>query len=284
MAAEETLAMCPGLPSGSDTANTRTDLLDGIKRRIGSEIEPPAFDILREAPSCLDDLLVALSPLIDSCRIQSAAEKLRDEADRMTRGEVHFRDHLDWLIHSGHSREDSRQIRYLVEAFYHLEPVFAIIAAVAHGWIMGSPRDRAARSADCRSVAVNFPGPFAFAAEGATVGVLGRVSSRRPPGLFLRGLAMWPGYARGVQIDLPAEARQACARSSTELCCRSLELAGPLAAATAPRSWRACPERGRALKECVRASCNAIPVICALRRGFIEDEMRQRADAVAHGR
>jgi len=268
--------MHPGCPSGSVTADTRENPFAGIKRRVGCDFETRLFDVLQATPSHVAARLQDLESLFDSCLIRISAGALRDEADRLTSNQIELRGHLDWLAGNGSSREQSRQIRYVVETFHIVEPVLAIIAAAARELLSGRFPARPRREAGCRPSAITLGVGIDFAAESEAAALFRGIPGGRPPHAFLRALAVWPDYAGKLQQDLSHDHRAVLVRIGAGLRSRVGQLV--FQSRTGVTEWNSAspPDLLKAFNDCVKASCDVIPLVAALRRGLIQDEIRAR--------
>ena len=268
--------MHPGAPSGCGTTDTQENLLVRIKRRVGCGFEPRLFDVLRATPSPLDARLLGLESLFDSCLIRTSADMLRDEADRLSSNHIELRGHLDWLAGNGSSREQSRQVRYVVETFHILEPVLAIVAAAARELLSGRPFARGIRGTGCPPGPITLAADIDFAAESKAAALFRGIAREGAPHAFLRALAVWPDYVGKVRQDLSDDHRAALARIGAELRSWVGQLVFQSGSGVNERNSAGSPGLLRALDDCVEASCDVIPLIAALRRGLIQDEIRAR--------
>jgi hypothetical protein len=268
--------MRPSGPPGSSTADTNADLLACIERRVGLGFETTLFSVLRSSSFPLTDCIGDLGSLLDSCAIRTAADALREEANRLTTSRIELRGRLDWLAGNGSSREQSRQVRYVVETYHVLEPVLAVIAAAARELLSGRSLVRPRTATDCWTGWVARAQGIDFAAEDDAAALFRGIFPRGPTHAFLRALAVWPDYAQKVQGDLSDEHRNLLASVANELQLRVEGLVFQLMAGVSERN-RPGPRRlTEALDGCLNASCRVLPLIAALRRGLIQDEVAAR--------
>ncbi len=277
--------MLSGASTGSGAADTLENVLIRIKRRMGCGFDLPLLSALGATPPHLVSHLRDLDLLFDTCFVRTSADTLRREANRLTSVTLKLRSQRDWLAGNGSSREQIRQVRWVVERFHILEPVLAVAAASARELLAGwSPscdqgRDR------CLSAFVSFPEDIEFASDEETAALLQPIARERPHP-FLKGLAVWPDCAQEVRRELSDGRRRSLARASAELRswvnCVVFQLRAGL-----PK-WNSAgpPDLLKNLDECVRASCDVIALIAAIRRGLIADELaaRRRRNRVERGR
>ena len=194
-------------PFAGGYADSRTAALDIAYRRIGSNVESELFNKLAQLQGCFEAFWVSVEPVFDSCLIRSAADELRRRASEIVQTTLCFPDHLAWLTAQNFSREDIRQIRYIIESFYNLEPVFAVLGAIARRWAEGAFRETIGPSEDVR-------------AKPDRCGVCRCDPARRQPESrwrnpdtwsdffpgelppFYKALAIWPDYLEKLRADL----------------------------------------------------------------------------------
>lgn len=255
-------------------------LLGDIYRGIGSNVESQALVALSSLPGCLESFWAAAEPVWSASLVRSAADELSRHAARLVGESVHLPDHVDWLTRSGFTREDSRQIRYVVETFANLEPVFAVLAVLARGWLRGAGAEAPIQVGECLlSPGPVFTGSVLLAGDSDQLWRLfpdpGGPEARAHP--FLRALCMWSGYARKVHDDLN---NPACALRFGEViesvreCADSV--AEPLVGFVGPCRRSSTAGILAAVERSLQVSCDVIVLASALRRSFIRGEVRAR--------
>lgn len=150
------------------------------------------IDLLASKPGCLQSFWSSIEPAFTSCHVRSAAKELRYAAAIEVKNKIHLPNHLDWLYENEYNREDTRQIRYIVEAFSNLEPVFAVLAALALKWLenSGTQPNIVHSECDCSGTDPAFIAPISLAD-----GLHSQVHK------FYKALSVWPCYARKVLDD-----------------------------------------------------------------------------------
>lgn len=254
-----------------------------IYQRIGSNIESDLLSALASVPGCLETFWAAIEPIWDSCLIRRAAEDLRKKTSRLAAESIRIPEQLDQLASDGYTREDIRQIRYVVEAFYNLEPVFAVIAAIAQA-ICTRPPSTAVQPVlvECRIS----PGPvFAgtiFIPDDA--GQLPQVFPCRHeidqhPHPIIRALGNWPDYCQKLHEELNNPACAVPFAQVTDEVCASLDAIGDYIVTFLSPS-RPRPSFGNDIRAAIyhsaEDSCAAMVLSSVLRRSFIRSEILGR--------
>jgi hypothetical protein len=252
-----------------------------IHRALGSNIQSDALSALAERPDDLAGFWAAITPAIERSFITCAADEVRRTADNFIKDHVALPDYLSWLASSGYDREDSRQLRYVIEAFHHLEPLFAILAAAGAKWARSGSLGSwlVPRHEGHSDTPIIFGGAIDFATD--THGIHTTGPRREYPETLshplARALAVWPGYIDKVLSDLEStapsqEPQEAIVvlRSTVDLLTPRL----PVAAATPAPRRSLLADR---LKLCLEASLEAIIIACAVRRSFAKGEIAARS-------
>jgi hypothetical protein len=253
-------------------------LLKDIYCMLGCTIESDALSTLAEQPEELTAFWTAIRPAIQHSIVRSAADEVRRTADNFARQRPLLPDHLSWLAEHGHSREDARQIRYVVEAFYNLEPLFAMLAASAAKWAVSDSVGpwMVPRTPDHARTPAWFTGAVNLAARAAAP--IGAVPADHP---LARALAIWPDYMDKALHDLEA----AASRTGMVEAATMLHSIVDLLTGHIPLMSDGCVAQGTALaeqmKSCLSASLEATVVACMLRRGFIRSETAARNRRIA---
>jgi len=253
-----------------------------IYRRIGSNIEFDLISVLASVPDCLETFWAAIEPIWESCLIRRAAEDLRKKASRLVAESILIPDQLNALASGGYTREDIRQIRYIVEVFYNLEPVFAVIAAIARVFCTRAPGTLAQPILECRLS----PGPV-FAgtilipdnADQLPPVFPCRHGIDQPSHSIVRALGNWPDYCRKLHEELNNPACAVPFARVTDEVRTCLDAIGDyIVAFLSP--CRPRPLFGdniiAAVYRSMEASCEAIVLASVLRRSFIRSEILDR--------
>lgn len=250
-------------------------LLRHIHRALGSSVESDALSALAERPDDLAAFWAAVSPAVERSMVRCAADEIRRTADSAARQRIKLPDHLAWLTASGCSREDARQIRYVIEAFYHLEPAFAVLSAAAAKWAeSGSVGSWMVPQQPNRPEAPVFiPGLIDFPPTRSE----GRFDDySAPPHPLVRALAVWPDYLRKALSDLEFAAKPEALQEAAVMLYSTIELLVARLPVSAAASTAHRPLLVTRMRRCLEASLEAVVVACALRRGFIRGEVSAR--------
>jgi hypothetical protein len=238
--------------------------------------------VLTAAPGCLEEFWSTIEPAFNAGIIQQAADEVRNTASLVIRDAVRLPDHLKWLDEQGYSREDNRQIRYVVETYYHTEPYQAVLAAVAYRWILGLCSStlavRTAR-ADC-CVAPKLQGVIRSVGEDEPLPCLSLIAERigLPVHSFFRSLAVWPEYLTKTWTDLDLlrwgimfPAMIADIKQSVDDASRRVPVLRDN-----PAFGLGLLDTARSIQQYMDTSCEIILYIAALRRMFIRSETLAR--------
>lgn len=278
---EETVAMHV-TPTWNVAAGLRTaGALDNITRLTGTGIAPEFTQVLAAAPERVDSLWSCIQPVVDEGRLSHASDPIRMRAGKLAAKAITFPDHLQWLCSRGFTREDCRQVRYVVEVFHHLEPVSAILAAISALWASGAcPGGLSKNGARTReSCFPCFCGDICLL-ENDLVPLRLRFPITNVPGFvhhpFCRALAVWPEYAEQVCSTLASASGSGEWRAGVDdLYCASLEVARKMMGEFRNHEW-VCADSSNTLLACVRRSCEVMLAVCGLRRMFIHAETAAR--------
>ncbi len=242
-----------------------------------------ATDVLAAVPGRLESFSSSMHPALRACLVESGAERLRSAGRRESHAVLHFPDHLDWLLRAGFTREDIRQVRYVVEAFYNVEPIHALLTACALEWVAG--RNTAAEVSGERQC----PGRVSTVVDGR----IELVDDCNPPGCLLqfvgrwerpchslfRALAVWPGYLARVGDDIErfvkADAYTLAVetlRETARRLCGKMPVLGRTTDLNAD-----CDDLGDTLDRCLSLSCEVILICSSLRRMFVNAERGARS-------
>jgi|GEM_PF-2434254 len=257
-------------------------LLSKIYRRIGSNIDFDLLNVLASVPDCLETFWAAIEPMWESCLIRRAAEDLRKKASRLAAKSILIPDQLNALASDCYTREDIRQIRYIVEAFYNLEPVFAVIAAIARVFCTSAQDPPTHTILECRLS----PGPV-FAetilipdnADQIPPVFPCRHGIDQPSHSIVRALGNWPDYCRKLHEELNNPACAVPFARVTDEVRTCLDAIGDYIVAFLD-PYRPKPSFGDnaipAVFRSMEASCEAIVLASVLRRSFIRSEILNR--------
>ena len=254
-----------------------------IRRRTKCAVVGDAVRVLAAVPGCLESFLSSLRPTFESGRVESAADQLREVGATEAESTLSFSDHLQWLSDRDYGQEDARQIRYVVEVFYNVEPVRAVLAAGATAWLESTTQSPGDLGSECvrEETQADLTGQIQFVDESHLPECLSPFVDRwgGPCHLFLKALAIWPAYVDHVWIELgPALERAeyaravAAVREAAECVSRELPIS-----AFKPDLCARCRAAIPSLKRCLRASCHVLVLSCALRRMFIRAETDARS-------
>jgi hypothetical protein len=195
---------------------------------------------MHAAPHGLEDRAI-----VNRWPILAAAERLRRQVLLLARKSVRLPDHLAWLDDHGFSREDSRQIRYVVEVFHNIEPLSAVLLALGvrpGGWWLRIP--------------------IALVEDDGS-------PSTHP---FFRALAVWPEYSAMALEQVAQHSHYPdlihAAAEYAELAACRLRAHATFAHHTGPVTV-------------LSASAEAMVLASSLREAFIENEGRSRRGRLA---
>ncbi len=261
-------------------ADSRTAALDIAYRRIGSNVESELFNKLAQLQGCFEAFWVSVEPVFDSCLIRSAADELRRRASEIVQATLCFPDHLAWLTAQSFSREDIRQIRYIVESFYNLEPVFAVLCAIARRWADGAFGETMAPRRTCERSLTDaaFAGAIQFADNQVTLRNPDAWSDFFPGELppFYKALAIWPDYLEKLRADLTEVVNVYRYDRAAQTLFSELDT---ISGAISP-SHGSCNHAVNGMEEttrwCTMRSCEVVIVSSALRRMYTKAEIGAR--------
>lgn len=240
------------------------------------------FRVLTSVPGCLEEFWSTIEPAFRAGLIQTAARKVFTTASLVVRDTACLPDHLKWLDESGVSREYNRQIRYVIETYYHIEPCQAVLAAVAHRWILGlSSSSLAARvmSADDYTEPC-FTGAVEVIGKNETPSCLKPIADKygRPVHSFFRALAVWPDYLQKAWEDLGPFQRgvvypavMADLQNAVDDASRRIPICRDV-----PAFGLGPYDIAGSIQQCIDHSCEVILCAAALRRMFIRAETLAR--------
>lgn len=280
MLPEETVDMQTKMPLRIGCQDRSPALVPEICRQIGSSFAGDILIALNSIPECLAPFWISVCSIFEAGYVQSAAQELRHCAFSGNRALARDSNHLAWLTQQGYSREDIRQIRYVVEVFHSLEPVFAVIGALALRWVRGPDPANTPGQSNLTTNPITyslFTGPIEFASESCCAEVLDDFArlSGRPIHLFYRALAIWPEYAQKVWNDIGSLALSGSLSEQVGFVNRKVEdLSGRILLHEPVR----CPkiDSEGLIQRCVSASGGVIVIASAMRRIFTGEETRRR--------
>lgn len=253
-----------------------------INRKTGGSVPGAIFNVLASVPGCLELFWNSLEPAFDSSLIRSAAGEVCRLASAGTVDMVSFSNHLDWLHEHGYSREDSRQIRYVTEAFFYLEPIYAVIAAVAVNWVQGHGRLKISedKASHHKYPGTQFTGTIEYAGSYESVNCIEPIIQRygTPLHPFYRAMAVWPEYLDMVWMQYESVLEQSIFIDAVKSIKGVLDI---LARGIPMNECRVdlnsvSPAFTATIMSCVDTSCEVIILTSALRRMFVRAESNAR--------
>jgi hypothetical protein len=209
-----------------------------------------------------------VEPCCDACLVKSAAGQLQREAYKLLSDTLPLPNHLTWMYQRGFSREDCRQIRYVVETFYNLEPIFSVLSVVAWKWLLKQTGSDSLPAKSCTDFPRTiFPEPIDYAEI-----------HKYPPHPFYRAIALWSEYCDKIQSDISEGSNWILFNTAVDfLRNRVEEIASRVSASTRPYSLTQDPSPHIIpIRQCLDDSCEVIVLTCALRRSFIKAEVAGR--------
>ncbi|MCE5197614.1 MAG: hypothetical protein ABFD54_10935 [Armatimonadota bacterium] len=252
---------------------------DILYRKIGSSVVGEIFDLPARASDCDNGFRELLANALDEGHIHDAASSLRENALLVARASFPMRYHFDWLKERGFSREDIRQIRYVVEMFHNIEPVFAIIAALARRWSSGTARKTPQRHTSRRTQLITravFIHPPLLHDPYEHLPCLEPALRRHaePIHQFYRALAIWPDYMQKMWDDLGGCVGMDSAISGLDARADALASRIPFThsrddADHSDMCW---------INRCCTVSLEVSLIASALRHGFTRDETAKRGN------
>lgn len=254
-----------------------------ICRRTKCAVVGDAVSALAAIPGCLESFLSSMRPAFDSCRLESAARWVRDVGAAEAESVVRFSDHLRWLADRDYSQDDTRQIRYIVEAFCNVEPVHAVLAASAEAWLDGATQSPVSLDTECvaEETKADFTAEIRFVDGDGPLACLSPFDDRwgSPRHSFLRALAIWPPYVDRVWAELdPVLESAEYARAVSKIREGAERVSREMPISAIEPDLRA--QYGTVipyLKQCLNASCHVLVVCSALRSMFVAAEIDARS-------
>lgn len=250
-------------------------LCEDILRRMRGVVKGEVFDLLGSVPGCLEAFWLALRPALDCYRIESAAASLREYCSTIIPNIARLPDELKWLKESGYSREDIRQIRYVTEVFYGMEPVLIIVSAIAYRWLEGKTPVVARARDICGEpvISARFFGEIEYADSAKSIGCY-----ERPNHPFYKALGVWPEFVLKVHGDMePAILDHKYSESVSSTREITEELAGNIPILKYTRdsgiNWHRLLS---SLDNCIEASAEVVILSSILRQAFIRSEIATR--------
>lgn len=232
--------------------------------------------LLANTPDCLQSFWSSIEPAFTSCYVRSAADELRNAAALEVKNSVRLPNHLQWLYEQGHSHEDTRQIRYVIEAFYNAEPMFAILAALAMKWLECSDiqSDIVHSECDWNGTHPTFITPIYLSGENGGIPFGTHIHK------FHKALNAWPCYARKVSNDF-VNHKNALEDSSVRLIQLLEKLTDNMPMGVYDNVQIADrKELNESARRCIKTSCEVILLTSSLRRMFIKAETEARVKRV----
>lgn len=241
-----------------------------LHRRIGCTFQGQVFNHLIAHPELLQAFVAAIQPLYNSRYIHGCAAELMRSVDTSNNPET-ATDYLSWLVSNGGSREDIRQIQYVVETFYNLEPVFAVLTATCGEWLSCESWEECVPVPDCEPIYSGLPGHIELV---STSDIPVRfLQAYTPDGhihVLHRALAVWPWFALKLADDCGIETRQSLDRTASALWSRAVRLGASCASRMpAPPRQEATCRLLSDLDDCLWSSCDAIALAAMLRDCFV---------------
>lgn len=111
--------------------DTNPASVDILLRRIPSPIAGELVRNLASMPGCIESFYKSIHSSLEVGLVHKGATRLRNTVQLFP---ITTSERIS-LFDSTYTREEVRQTKYLVEVLYYLEPVFAILAALALRWI-----------------------------------------------------------------------------------------------------------------------------------------------------
>ncbi len=254
-------------------------LLADIHRRIGSNVESELLRALASVPGQLEAFWAAVEPAVNCCVLRTAAHSVRSEATRSASRSVHLPDQLAWLSEGGFTREDTRQLRYIVEAFHNLEPVFAVLAVLAREWLRDSGFGVDLGGSECQlSPGPIFTGAILFPGDSSQIWRLFPEpdAPHTQPHPFYKALSTWPRYLEKVVSDLSNPACSVQFDGAVNSVRGSIGLALPGSGDKPAISPTKDAGLAAAVERALVKSCEVSVLTAALRHSFIKGEVSAR--------
>ncbi|MCE5323486.1 hypothetical protein LLG46_09265 [bacterium] len=241
-------------------------ILDIILRRVGSAFAGDILHILASRKGCLESFLRSIHYSLDTNHIHCAAAQLCKSIEMSL---LPCPNNLSYLANK-YSREQARQIKYVVEVFYTFEPIFAILAALAQRWIARQYSANMPVDAHIDSSS-NMDVPLCL----SKIDLPNKSYSACTSPLLYSALAKWPDYAALVTKEIGnvhgfVEKTQ-YAMYRAEFLSESIDLS-----ASESRLRINDHEAERSIRRCSEMSADTIVVATMLRNGFIVGEKSER--------
>ncbi|MCE5314520.1 MAG: hypothetical protein ABFD49_08605 [Armatimonadota bacterium] len=245
---------------------------------LGSAIACDALRALASVAGCAESFWASVSRSYDTGHIHHAAAQLRRNAHLCIHSAT---DYMSWLADKGYCREDIRQIRYVVEVFCGLEPVFAIVTSLVNRWLSEAYFDASVRTAysssySCAS-APFYSGDIRFLNECDDLACVESLSGRHgePVHAFFRALAVWPEFARTACGEVSGMERFYDASRNIRQEVEALSAGVPMRPCERPSDINTDALR-LIISRCGIVSADVITAAAILRNGFIFGEESQR--------
>ena len=240
---------------------------------------------LASTPGCLESFWASVSRSFDTNHVQHAATQLRHSTDRIPQPET---DHMSWLSSNGYGREDIRQIRYVVEVFHGLEPLFAILASLASRWLskayFDTPIGDVCFLCHSQTIHPSYLGAIEFLNDCHDLSCVDRLAAKhgKPLPAFYKALAVWPDYAYMACGEIST--MQQFAETAWDIRMEAEALASriPIKPSEHP-PWLDADAMRRSMSRCSAISAEVIAVTTALRTGFTFSEESERERRGARG-
>ena len=235
--------------------------------------------LLADVPRSLEMFVLSLQSAFTFGLIRSSASQLRKSTTKDCSG-LRFPDQLSWLAENGYSREDTRQIRYVVEIFHHLEPVFMVIMALAARVMKTSDADAGSGSWALGSVEddVLCSGPIQHLDEKTYKKCLDPIFEKFgfPAHLFFRSLAVWPDFLENIWacVERSIDADEyAVASNGLHAKVNSLAARIPLSRSSCVFGDECTND---AIENALSTSVDVMLIASSLRRAFLRTEVASR--------
>lgn len=176
---------------------TKSAIIARLCSQTSASVAGEIIDLLASVPGCLESFWTSIEPAYTSCYVRTSANELLHSASLEAKSNFHLPNHLTWLQEHEYSREDTRQIRYVVEAFYNSEPRYAILAALALKWLCDTQSDLTCSECDWSGTHPTFNSPISLAEQ----------SSVNNTHKFYRAISIWPGYSQQVSEEFSSQLR-----------------------------------------------------------------------------
>ncbi|MHB9038029.1 MAG: hypothetical protein ACYC64_15330 [Armatimonadota bacterium] len=259
--------------------------IDRLLMRLECAVAGDTLRTLASVSGCLESFWASVSRSFETNHIQHAAAQLRRSTDMIPQPGT---DHMLWLSSNGYCREDIRQIRYVVEAFHGLEPVFAILASLASRWLsqayFDTPIGNICSLCHSQTIPPSYLGAIEFLNDSDDLSCVDHLAARhgKPVAAFFKALAVWPGYAYMASMDVTAI--ECFAETAWNIRLEAEDLASriPMKPSQHP-PWIDADAMRRSMTRCSVISSEVIAVTASLRNGFTLGEENERERRGARG-